>query len=124
MLESGDAMPRSFDQIAWLDRDWFLAHPERHHRCRRPASCELDLYDGSRGGRLVIAVRYLGRDRVLYQPLLLHGSPPSDEEAAAALFAFAAGHPDPIPEVAAVPPSGGSRVSAHPGPLRKDGAES
>jgi hypothetical protein len=62
---------------------------------------------------LIVAVRHLGRGRVLYQPLLLHGSPPLDEDAAAALFAHAAEHPDPIPEVDLVadspPPPAGPR---------------
>jgi hypothetical protein len=69
MFGSSDATPRELDGIARLDREWFLAHPERHHRCRRPAPCELDLYDGYRGARLIIAVRRLGRNRVLYQPI-------------------------------------------------------
>ena len=60
-----------------------------------------------------VRVRYLGRNRVLYQPLLLHGLPPSDEDAAAALFAHVAEHPDPIPEVDLVanssPPPPGPR---------------
>jgi hypothetical protein len=95
-------MPRSFDDIARLDRRWFRVHPERRHRCRRPDSTELDLYDGSHGGRLIIAMRHLGRGRVLYQPLFLHGPLPSDERSAAALFILAASRPEPIPELAAL----------------------
>jgi hypothetical protein len=113
MLRVSGAMPRPLDGIARRDGEWFLAHPKRHHLCRRPAPCEFDLYDGYRGGRLIVAVRHLGRGRVLYQPLLLHGSPPLDEDAAAALFAHAAEHPDPIPEVDLVadspPPPAGPR---------------
>lgn len=95
-------MPRSLDDMARLDRRWFRAHPERHHRCRRPDSGELDLHNGGRGGRLIIAVRHFGRGRVLYQPLFLHGPLPLDERSAAALFVLAASRPEAIPEIAAL----------------------
>jgi hypothetical protein len=62
---------------------------------------------------LIIAVRRLGRDRVLYQPILLRGSPPSDEEAAAALFAHAAEQPEPIPEVDFMPECAPSPADSH-----------
>lgn len=94
-------MPRSFDDIARLDRRWFRAHPERRHRCRRPETGEADLYGRDRSGRLIIAVRHLGR-RVLYQPLILNGALPTDERSAAALFVLAASHSEPVPEVAAL----------------------
>jgi hypothetical protein len=96
------AMPRSFHDIARLDRRWFRAHPERRHRCRRPDIGELDLYDSDRSGRLVIAIRALGHGRALYQPLFLHGALPSDERSAAAIFALAASRPEPIPDVGAL----------------------
>jgi hypothetical protein len=99
MFESGDAAPQPLDEVAWLDRTWFLAHPERRHRCRQPSKCEIDLCGGGYGSQLIIAVRHLGRGLVLYQPLLFCGAAPSDEEGAAALFALAAEHPDPIPKV-------------------------
>jgi hypothetical protein len=102
MLKIGEAISRPLDGIARLDRDWFLVNPKRDHRCRRPAPCELDLYDYYRGGRLVVAVRHLGRGRVLYQPVIFQGALPSDERSSAAIFALAAKHPDPIPQVAAL----------------------
>jgi hypothetical protein len=100
MSKSGDARPRPLDEIARLDRRWFRAHPERRHRCRRPDTRELDLYAGDDGGRLIIAVRHLGHGRVLHQPLMLQGVLPADERSAAALFALAVKHPDPIPQLA------------------------
>jgi hypothetical protein len=83
-------MARALEETARLDRRWFRVHPERRHRCRRPDTSELALYDISRGGRLVIAIRHLGRGRVVYQPVVLHGALPSDERSAAVLFALAA----------------------------------
>ena len=69
-------------------------------RCRRPDRRELDLYAGNDGGRLIIAIRHLGRGRVLHQPLILQGVLPADERSSAAIFALAVKHPDPIPQVA------------------------
>jgi hypothetical protein len=102
MFKSGDARPRPIEEIARLDRRWFRAHPERRHRCRRPDPRELDLYAGNDGARLIVAVRHLGRGRVLYQPLIFQGALPSNERWSAAIFALAAKHPDPIPQVAAL----------------------
>jgi hypothetical protein len=98
-VTGGLPMARPFDEIARLDRRWFRAHPERRHRCRRPDTRELDLYTGGDGGRLIMAVRHLGRGRVLYQPLMLQGVLPSDERSCAAIFALAVKHRDPIPHV-------------------------
>jgi hypothetical protein len=94
-------MARALEETARLDRRWFRVHPERRHRCRRPDTSELALYDISRGGRLVIAIRHLGRGRVVYQPVVLHGALPSDERSAAVLFALAASRREPIPAIAA-----------------------
>lgn len=92
---------RSVDDVLHLDRRWFRLRPERRHRCRRPDHSELDLYDGGRGGRLVIAIRHLGRGRLLYQPLILDGALPSVERSAAALFILAASRAEPIPVITA-----------------------
>jgi hypothetical protein len=47
--------------------------------------------------RLVIAIRHLGRGRMVYQPVTFKGGLPTDEKSAAALFALAATSPEPIP---------------------------
>jgi hypothetical protein len=96
------AMARTLDEIARLDRRWFRAHPERRHRCRWPDTGEFDLYDRGRGTRLIIAIRHLGRGRVVYQPVIFLGALPADERSAAALFALAVRHPEPIPFVAEI----------------------
>jgi hypothetical protein len=93
-------MARALDEIVWLDRRWFWAHPERRHRCRWPDTGELDLLRSDRGARLVIAIRHLGRGRVVYQPVIYQDALPADEESAAALFTLAASYPEPIPMVA------------------------
>ena len=93
-------MARALEEIARLDRRWFRAHPERRHRCRWPDTGELDLYDSNRGAPLVMAIRYLGRGRVVYQPVMFQGALPADEKSAAALFALAAASPEPIPVIA------------------------
>jgi hypothetical protein len=93
-------MARTLDEIVRLDRRWFWAHPERRHRCRQPDTGELDLLRSDRGARLVIAIRHLGRGRVVYQPVIYQDALPADEESAAALFTLAASYPEPIPMVA------------------------
>jgi hypothetical protein len=93
-------MARTLDEIARLDRRWFQAHPERRHRCRWPATREVDLYGRGHGTRLVMAIHHLGRGHVVYQPVIFPGALPADERSAAALFALAARHPEPIPVVA------------------------
>jgi hypothetical protein len=98
--EATGGLPRTLGQIARLDRRWFRAHPERRHRCRWPDTVELDLCDRDRGARLVIAVRHLGRGRIVYQPVFFQGGLPRDERSAAALFALAATSPEPIPVIA------------------------
>jgi hypothetical protein len=95
-------MPRTLGHIARLDRRWFLAHPERRHRCRWPDTIELDLCDCDRGARLVMAVRHLGRGHIVYQPVSFQGGLPRDERSAAALFALAATSSEPIPVIALV----------------------
>ena len=67
-------MARALEEIVRLDRRWFRAHPERRHRCRWPDTGELDLYDSNRGAPLVMAIRYLGRGRVVYQPVIFQGA--------------------------------------------------
>jgi hypothetical protein len=61
---------------------------------------ELDLCDSERGAWLVMAMRHLGRGRVVYQPAIFQGVVPPDERSAAALFALAAKSPEPIPVIA------------------------
>jgi hypothetical protein len=89
---------RPIETIVRLDQRWFRAHPERKHRCRWPDTGELALCDGwSRGPRLVIAIRHLGRGHVIYQPVIFQGMLPRDERSAGVLFALAAGRSEPIP---------------------------
>jgi hypothetical protein len=99
--EATSAMARPLQEIARLDGRWFLAHPGRRHRCRWPDTGELECFGSDRAARLVIAIRHLGRGRVVYQPVVLDGALPSDERSAAALFDLAASRPEPIPAVAA-----------------------
>ena len=47
-----------------------------------------------------MAIRHLGRDHIVYQPVMFQGDLPRDERSAAALFALAATSSDPIPVVA------------------------
>jgi hypothetical protein len=93
-------MARALKEIVRLDRRWFRAHPERRHRCRWPDTVELDLCDSERGAWLVMAMRHLGRGRVVYQPAIFQGVVPPDERSAAALFALAAKSSEPIPVIA------------------------
>lgn len=80
------------------DRRWFRSRPERQHRCRRPDTTEIDVYDPGRGC-LVMAIRHM-RGRLVYQPAIYDGRLPRDERSAAVLFALAVRHPDPIPVIA------------------------
>ena len=93
------AMARALEEIARRDRRWFRAHPERWHRCRWPDPGELDFCDRNLGARLIIAIRHLGRGRIVYQPVIFEGALPADERSAAALFALAVRDPEPIPVV-------------------------
>jgi hypothetical protein len=93
-------MAGALEEIARHDRRWFRAHPERWHRCRWPDPDELDFCDGDLGARVVIAIRHLGRGRIVYQPVIFEGALPADESSAAALFALALKDPEPIPVVA------------------------
>jgi hypothetical protein len=47
-----------------------------------------------------MAIRHLGRGRVVYQPVFFQGGLPRDERSAAALFAVAATSSEPIPVIA------------------------
>ena len=94
MFRYDDARPRPLDEIARLDRRWSERIRNAAIRCRRPDRRELDLYAGNDGGRLIIAIRHLGRGRVLHQPLILQGVLPADERSSAAIFALAVKHPD------------------------------
>ena len=93
------AMARALEQIVRRDRLWFQARPERWHLCRWPDRSELDFCDSDLDARLIIAIRHLGRGRIVYQPVIFEGAPPADERSAAALFALAARNPEPIPVV-------------------------
>jgi hypothetical protein len=93
-------MQRELARACRLDRRWFRAHPERRHRCRWPDPIELDLCGGDRDARLVMAIRYLGRGHIIYQPVIFRGALPSDERSAAAVFALAATSSEPIPVIA------------------------
>jgi hypothetical protein len=92
-------MARGLEEIARLDRRWFRAHPERWHRCRWADPGELNLCETDLGARLLIAIRHLGRDRIVYQPVIFEGALPTDEKSAAALFALAVKDPEPIPQI-------------------------
>jgi hypothetical protein len=92
-------MARALEQIVRRDRLWFQAHAERWHLCRWPDRSELDFCDSDLDTRLIIALRHLGRGRIVYQPVIFEGAPPADERSAAALFALAARNPEPIPVV-------------------------
>jgi hypothetical protein len=92
-------MPRTLWHIARLDGRWFRAHPERRHRCRWPGPVEFDLCDSDRAASLVMAIRYLGRGHIVYQPVIFQGALPRDERSAAALFALAATSTEPVPVV-------------------------
>ena len=83
-------MARPFNEIVRLDRRWFRAHPERKHRCRWPDTGELELCDSDLGAPLVMAIRHLGRGRIVYQPVIFQGGLPKDERSAGILFALAA----------------------------------
>jgi hypothetical protein len=91
------AMARALDEIVRLDRHRFWAHPRRQHRCRWPDPCGLDLCECDRSARLVIAIRRLWRDCVVYQPVIFQGTLPAHEGSAAVLFALAATCPEPVP---------------------------
>jgi hypothetical protein len=110
-------MARALDEVVRLDRRWFWAHPHRQHRCRWPDTCELELCDCDRGARLVIAIRHLGGGCFVYQPVILQGALPVNEESTAALFALAATSPEPIPVLAqaaiSVPLSPDRRIGRH-----------
>ena len=43
-----------------------------------------------------MAIRHLGRDHIVYQPVIFQGDLPRDERSAAALFALAATTSEPI----------------------------
>ena len=92
-------MAHALNEIVWLDRRWFWAHPERRHRCRRPEEGELDLCNSNCGARLVIALHHLGRGHIVYQPVIFQGALPADEKSAAVLFALAATSPEPVPVI-------------------------
>ena len=47
-----------------------------------------------------MAIRHLGRDHIVYQPVIFQGDLPRDERSVAAPFALAATSSDPIPVVA------------------------
>jgi hypothetical protein len=94
------AMARGLEEIARRDRRWFQAHPDRCHRCRWPDPSELDFYGSDLSPHLIIAIRYLGRGRTVYQPVVFEGALPADERSAAALFALALRDPEPVPVVA------------------------
>jgi hypothetical protein len=91
-------MTRLVDDIPRYDRRWFRSRPERQHRCRRPDTTEIDVYDPGRGC-LIIAIRHMA-GRLVYQPVIYDGRLPRDERSAAVLFALAARHTDPIPVIA------------------------
>ena len=97
-----DNLARPLHEIARLDRRWFRAHPERRHRCRWPDTGELEFRDNDRGAQLLMAIRHLGRGRIVYQPVVFQGALPKDERSAAVLFALAATSPAPIPTVPAM----------------------
>jgi hypothetical protein len=61
---------------------------------------ELDFCGSELGTHLIIAIRHLGRDRIVYQPVIFEGALPADERSAAALSALAVRDPEPIPVVA------------------------
>jgi hypothetical protein len=92
-------MAHALDEIVWLDRCWFGAHPKRQHRCRWPDPRELDLCDCDLSARLVIAIRHLGRGHLVYQPVIFRGALAAHEKSAASLFALAATSREPIPVV-------------------------
>jgi hypothetical protein len=73
---------------------------ERRHRCRWPDTIELDFCGSNRDARLIMAIRHLGRGRIIYQPVIFRGALPSDERSAAAVFALAATSSEPIPYIA------------------------
>jgi hypothetical protein len=93
-------MERALEELAQLDRQWFRAHPDRQHCCRRPDVSELELYESDQRARLVMVICHLGRGCVVHQPVIFQGELPADEGSAAALFALAARYPQPIPVVA------------------------
>lgn len=88
-------MADALDEVAELDRRWFRAHRDRHHRCRFPYLSELELYDSEHRARLVMAICHLGRGRVVSQPVIFQGALAAEEGSAATLFALAAGYPQP-----------------------------
>jgi hypothetical protein len=92
-------MERALEELAQLDRQWFRAHPDRQHCCRRPDRSELELYESDRRARLVMAICHLGRGCVVHQPVIFRGVLPADERSAAALFVLAARYPQPVPVV-------------------------
>jgi hypothetical protein len=92
-------MARALEELAQLDRQWFRAHPDRQHCCRRPDMSELELDESDFRARLVMAICYLGWGRVVHQPVIFQGALPADERSAAALFALAVRYPQPVPVV-------------------------
>lgn len=88
--------------IADADRQWFVRHPERRHCARYAMPVERRAYGADHD--LVLLIRFLGRDRLVYQPVRLPAPPPADERTVARLFARAVADRRPIPNLALVEP--------------------
>jgi hypothetical protein len=58
-------MTRPFDEIVRLDRRWFRAHLETRCHCRSLDTGELASCENNRVALLVVAIRHIGRGRIV-----------------------------------------------------------
>jgi hypothetical protein len=91
---------RALKEVTRLDRRWFWHAPRDETAADGLIRAKVDLCDGDRRAGLLIAISYLARGHIVYQPGIFRSVLPEDERSAAALFALAATSPEPIPEVA------------------------
>jgi hypothetical protein len=84
---------RALKEVTRLDRRWFWHAPRDETAADGLIRAKVDLC-------LLIAISYLARGHIVYQPGIFRSVLPEDERSAAALFALAATSPEPIPEVA------------------------
>ncbi len=82
-------------RIAERDRAWFQDRPGRQHLARYAEPAERQVFETGRD--LVLLIRHLGRGALVYQPVMLSGSLPVDEERIASMFARALQDPLPAP---------------------------
>jgi hypothetical protein len=58
-------MARPVDGIVRFDWRWFRAHPDTRHHCRSLHTGELAFCENNCGALLVLAIRHVGRGRIV-----------------------------------------------------------